>query len=67
MNYNIYIVNRETKKAVAVKWIDVSERKLQDRCLFAMRNLDTQNYFVDDVEVGSPEDVVYTANLLSIK
>lgn len=63
MNYNIYIVNRETKKAVATKGTEVSERKLQDRVLFALRNLDTDNYFVDDVEAGSDQDKEYAQHL----
>lgn len=63
MTYNIYIVSRSTGKAVKCKLENVSERKLQDSCLFSLRNLNTQDYRVDDVEVGSAEDIVYANQL----
>ena len=63
--YNVYIVKDETEKAVKRIWNNLSEKRVDRIFMWAMINLDYENYSVTDVEVWSAEDRQYENDLLA--
>jgi len=59
--YNIYITNGE--KAVRRIGEKIAKHQVERRIMTGLSRIDTDNYFIDDVKVGSKEDLKYSDDL----
>jgi len=59
--YNIYITNGE--KAVGQIGEKIAKHQVERRIMTGLSRIDTDNYFIDDVKVGSKEDLKYLDDL----
>lgn len=57
--YNVYIVNIATEKATAIIGRNMTESRAERREMTGLMRIDTDNWFVDTVPVGSPSDLSY--------
>lgn len=60
--YNVYIVDKDGK-AVTCIGKDIREGRVDTRIMTGLSRIDRDNFFVDDVEVGSDKDKKYQADL----
>jgi len=63
MKYNIYIVKNQGGKAQQIIGRELSEERAEKRVMAGLTRIDTDNYFVSDIEVGSAKDLKYQKDL----
>jgi len=49
--YNVYIVDKKTREIVSTIGTNLSERMAERREMSGLMRIDTDNYFIDTVEV----------------